>query len=459
MKGLLFLMLALLVAPCATAQTSSRLPPRDRVIPCDSEQLCFDIRQQKQPITASPWVRALVGKQCGPRYEATFRRPWRWYFRRTTLRIEGVLAAAEVAVNGSRLGTTDANGLPAEFDITPALKLFGQNSIVISAVDTACQTVFRAAYLISESKDAPFDFIVETRLSDDMKSGSFVVRDEQGRVLKERQVDDVHLWSPETPFVYMTPIERKWGWWKFGGTNYWAVTLGFRHVQAKDSLALNGRKFPVKGLVNRAIEKSNTPGDSVGGGAYGTKADGTNDPLVEFVRHENMNALRVRENAVDADLYDACDREGVMLMVEQDAATLRNGERSGLYPLLRNHPCVMFVPAVGGFRWRVDSLADAAKAEQARFDCRNIRCESLDFTRGVVRVRNDFVFSTLVGYRCHWEAFAADGSSAARGVFDLGEVPPGGAGEYLLKDFAGVKVKFAFYGNAACVAEETVFQK
>ena len=62
-------------------------------------------------------------------YTTTFKRPWRWYFRRTVLRFHGVGSAFRVSVNGKFAGYAEDSRLPSEFDISPYLKWFGENKV------------------------------------------------------------------------------------------------------------------------------------------------------------------------------------------------------------------------------------------------------------------------------------------------------------------------------------------
>ena len=55
-------------------------------------------------------------------YTTTFKRPWKWYFRRTVLRFHGVSSAFRVTVNGKFAGYAEDSRLPSEFDISPYLK-------------------------------------------------------------------------------------------------------------------------------------------------------------------------------------------------------------------------------------------------------------------------------------------------------------------------------------------------
>ena len=326
----------------------NRLPARTVSIPCETEELAFDVLRMDRPKGDSRWVIPLAGTwdfkwkrtaaatewektaqisvpgcwqlqgdfdpplytnmrypiaMDAPRvtappadtnwtayayrnpvglYTTTFCRPWRWWFRRTILRFDGVSSAFRVRLNGKDVGYAEDSRLPSEFDVTPYLKLFGCNKLEVEVYKHCDGTyledqdfwrlsgIFRDVCLISESKSAPYDIFVETRLSDDMKSASFTAFDEKGNALKVREVPEVKLWNPETPYLYMTPLENRWGWmpfdsnrrwWIFGGIDYRAVTFGFRRIEIRDSvLYMNGRRvvylpLPFVRLLAPAIER------------------------------------------------------------------------------------------------------------------------------------------------------------------------------------------------------------
>ena len=363
----------------------NRLPARGIAVPCETEDLAFDILQQKRPKGDSRWILPLDGEwdfswkrspECAdwektarlavpgcwqlqgvfdpplyanvrypiakdaPRvmtapadtnwtamayrnpvglYKTTFTRPWRWWFRKTTLHFNGVSSAFYVRVNGKTVGYSEDSRLPSEFDLTPYLKWFGANTLEVEVYKHCDGTyledqdfwrlsgIFRETYLVSERKDAPFDLVVETKLSDDLKSASFIVRDEKGNVLKERNVPDVKLWSCETPYLYITPIEHKWGWWIFSGIDYRAVSFGFRKVEIRDSvLYINGKRALVKGVNRHEMEPSS---------GYVVTMEGMKKDI-ETMKAFNINAVRTCHYPDVPDWYDLCDREGIMVCCE-----------------------------------------------------------------------------------------------------------------------------------------------
>ena len=371
----------------------NRLPARAVAVPCEKEQLAFDIRQQRAPKEASRWVQSLNGEwdfkwksatavadwekaakilvpgcwqlqgdydpalytntkypieKDAPRvtkepadktwtaykyrnpvglYTTTFNRPWRWWFRRTILHFDGVSSAFKVRVNGEDVGYSEDSRLPAEFDLTPYLNVFCDNTLEVEVYKHCDGTyledqdfwrlsgIFRDVYLVSERPDAPFDLVVETWLSDDLKDGKFTVRDEKGNALKVRDVPGVKLWNSETPYVYMTPIEHPWGlwstckweWWPFGGIDYRAVTFGFRKIEIKDSvLYLNGKRVLFKGTNRHEMEPAT---------GYAVTLEGMLKDI-RTMKAFNVNAVRTCHYPDTPDWYDLCDREGLMVVCE-----------------------------------------------------------------------------------------------------------------------------------------------
>ena len=372
----------------------NRLPPRAISIPCETEQLAFDILRMDRRKGESRWIIPLAGTwdfkwkraaaateweksaqiavpgcwqlqgafdpplytnsrypiaMDAPRvtkapddknwtayayrnpvglYTTTFKRPWRWWFRRTILHFDGVSAAFRVRVNGKDVGYGEDSRLPSEYDLTPYLKIFGVNKLEVEVYKHCDGTyledqdfwrlsgIFRDVYLISEQRSAPFDIFVETQLAEDMKSAKFTVRDEKGNALKIRDVPDVKLWTPELPYLYMTPLEHKWGWmplasnrnwWVFGGIDYRAVTFGFRRVEIRDGVMyLNGKRVVFKGANRHEMEPE---------GGYTVTAAGMAKDIA-LMKSYNMNAVRTCHYPDVPEWYDLCDRDGLMVVCE-----------------------------------------------------------------------------------------------------------------------------------------------
>ena len=254
-------------------------------------------------------------------YTTTFSRPWRWWFRRTVLRFHGVSSAFYVRVNGKEVGYAEDSRLPSEFDVTPYLKVFGSNTLEVEVYKHSDGTyledqdfwrlsgIFRDVYLVSEHKDAPKDFVVETEIADDLKSGKFTLRDEKGGEIKVRDVgpQQFRLWSAEYPYVYITPVEHKWGWWIFGGVDHYTAQFGFRKIEIRDSVIyLNGKRLLFKGADRHEMQPES---------GYSVTMEGMKKDI-SILKSFNLNAVRTCHYPDTPDWYDLCDREGIMLVCE-----------------------------------------------------------------------------------------------------------------------------------------------
>ena len=248
-------------------------------------------------------------------YARSFTLPREWGSRRTILHFNGVSSAFRVRVNGKDVGYGEDSRLPSEFDISPCLKASGENTLEVEVYKHSDGTyledqdfwrlsgIFREVYLVSEAKDAPFDLVVETKLADDLKSGSFVIRDEKGAVLKQQDVADVKLWSSECPNLYTETVAHKWS----GGTDYRAVTFGFRKIEIRDAVIyLNGKRVLFKGTNRHEIQPES---------GYAVTEAGMRKDLA-LMKAFNVNAVRTCHYPDDPMWYDLCDREGLMVVCE-----------------------------------------------------------------------------------------------------------------------------------------------
>ena len=334
-------------------------------------------------------------------YTCKFKRPWRWWFRRTVIHFGGVSSAFYLRVNGKEVGYSEDSRLPAEFDLTPYLNVFGENTIEVEVYKHSdgtyleCQDfwrlsgIFRDVYLVSERKNAPKDFVVETQLSDDYTKGKFIIRDENGAVVKERDVPDPKLWSCEMPYVYITPVEHKWGWWIFGGTDYYAVSLGFRKIEIKDAvLYLNGKRVLVKGVNRHEME----PETGYTVSLEGMKKD------IQVMKSLNVNAVRTCHYPDVPEFYDLCDREGLMVVCEANIEShgAGYGEKSLAHPpawkqahvergtrmiqTFRNHPSIIFW-SLGNEAGYGENFKASYKAMKAMDSTRPIQYERTPFDK------------------------------------------------------------------------------
>ena len=485
-----------------------RLPARQTMVPCESEKLALDIKQWEKPIAESRWAICLDGEwnfkwRPSPAaaewkkegrvavpgnwqlqgdydpplasaakgsegavglYSTVFSRPWRWWFRRTVLHFDGIAGSVRVRVNGKDAGAAVRCRDAVEFDLTDFLKVFGSNSLEVEVFGSSragldgwrLAGIDRSVYLFSEHAKAPRDFRVETWIADDMKTGRFKVLDEKGGLIKERAITNLCAWSPEFPYVYITPIRHKKGWWIFGGTDHYATTIGFRRTAGDAaSLDLNGARTSVRGVDMRGM--------SGPGGTSLSRDDMVRD--IKVLKSFNFNAVRISGGPVAQDWYDLCDREGIMVFGDSPAACV--------------HPCVIsakagrFLPFAdrsiwragesGRSLWRGDGdgsgLFDALRnprpaAFAAKHANQCVAVTAFDFETLSLKVKNRFSVMDLAELNCVWQTFDKTGASLEKNMLFAGGVGPGEEKEFTLKakkaeeaDF----ILFTFFLDRECV--------
>ena len=287
-------------------------------------------------------------------YSRTFTVPAAWKGRRVVVHFGGASSALYVRLNGREVGYSEDSRLPAEFDLTPFLK-DGVNVIEAEVLKHSDGTyledqdmwrlsgLFRDVWLVAERPEAAKDLVVETTLTDDLKTGVLKVTDENGKTLLEKTYPDVRLWSCEYPNLYHEVVDV--------GGDFRAVQVGFRKIEIRDSVVLiNGRRALFKGVDRH--EMSPDRGYAV------TVEDMKRD--LEIFRDLNVNAVRTCHYPNDPTWYELCDRAGVYVVCEANIESHGAGygektlAKNPLYhdvhvargtnmvKTFRNHPSVIF---------------------------------------------------------------------------------------------------------------------
>lgn len=394
--------------------------------PCETEDLSFSVAKWERLPQESRWVSDVSNAWASASStEVTFKRPWRWYFRRTALRLDGVAADFTLTVNGKAVGESKGTAGVLEFDLTPHLKWFGANHLSFALGKTADGgPVFRHAYLVSTHSRAPRELKVETWIADDFRQAKFKVLDEKGTVLKERTIPNPVLWSDEIPAVCLTPIEHSWGWWIFGGTEYRSVKFGFKKTEVKDGkVFVNGRPARLCALAPHRT----TPGF---GGQPTTARKMVQD--LTFIKGLNANAVFAADYPKTPEWYELCDRDGVYVIAGEDEATPAD------------RPCVLRLPkAQMPPRTPVPAEAKGLVALKTAFS--PVRALGFDWASGVLKIRNDYRFCDLDRLDgVSWRSYGADGKEVAKGPLALLKLQPGAVGEVSLKDVKGEKIRVEF---------------
>lgn len=346
-------------------------------------------------------------------YRRDFELPAAWQGRRIVLHFDGVGSAAYVWVNGHRVGYTEDSKLPAEFDVTAAVRP-GRNVLAVEVYRWSdgsyledqdfwrMSGIHRSVWLYAEKPAGLRDYVATTDLagadgvltvrpeidggaqvSMSLYDGGAKVGDLKDGVLTVR---DVKPWTAETPHLYTLLFAVT----SAGKTEYIARPVGFRTVAIADGLLkVNGKRILLKG-VNRH-EVGPTCGYVI-----------TRDEMIAEIREMkamNINAVRTSHYPNATDWYDLCDKYGLYLVCDANIEAhgneaiakapdfrLHHLERSTRMILRdRNHPSVL-VWSMGnesGFGANFEAVYAANKAldptrptqyERTWGDCSDIIC-------------------------------------------------------------------------------------
>ncbi|MFO7957149.1 MAG: glycoside hydrolase family 2 TIM barrel-domain containing protein [Candidatus Brocadiia bacterium] len=294
-------------------------------------------------------------------YRRTFRLPDGWGERRTFIVFDGVDSFFRLWVNGTEIGMSKGSRVPAEFDITDAVRE-GENVLAVQVLQWSdgsymedqdmwwLSGIFRDVYLLSTPHLHVRDFEVRTELDDDYcdaelelsvvlrngagtetacsvearlldADGSEVLDDAMGAEAQisagEEKVIELaapvqapRKWSAEEPYLYKLLITVQ----DAEGEVLQVIpqNVGFRQVEIKDAqLLVNGRPVLIKGVNRHEIHPDLGRAVSV-------------ESMLEDIRlmkRFNLNAVRTSHYPDDPRWYDLCDRYGLYVMDEADIET------------------------------------------------------------------------------------------------------------------------------------------
>ena len=323
-------------------------------------------------------------------YTRTFALPADWAGRRVVVHFNGVSSAMYLRINGKEVGYGEDSRLPSEYDVTPYLKA-GENEIAVEVLKHCdgsfledqdfwrLSGIFRSVWLVAEEQDAPKDLVVETTLADDLKSGAVTVRDENGKMLLQKDYPEVKLWDAGAPNLYYETVKV--------GSDFRAVAIGFRKIEIKDSVVyVNGRRILVKGANRHEMEPAT---------GYTVTEEGMKKDAA--IMHDlNINAVRTCHYPDDWRWYGICDREGFYVCCEANVEAHGvkefygpNGEHLPKNPLyhdaiverqtrmirtFRNHPSIVFW-SLGNESGDGPAMSDGYKAVKALDATRPVQYE------------------------------------------------------------------------------------
>lgn len=285
--------------------------------------------------------------------------------RKVSVRFDGVYMNPEVWINGQRLGEHPHGYTGFEFDLTPYLKQDGQENVIAVRVRNEGRNsrwysgsgIYRHVWLdVTDAVHVPSggvfvttpevskeqasvrvqtevrnegasdtDAVVRLRLIDPSgkEAGRGEMRLEKLHAGETRPVGQTltvrspELWSPDSPRLYAAEVEIV----ADGKTvDTVSTRFGIRtvSVDAEHGFRLNGETLKLKGCC---IHHDNGP---LGSAAI----DRAEERKVGLLKAAGFNAIRTSHNPPSPALLDACDRLGMLVIVEAFDQWNRSKERN-----------------------------------------------------------------------------------------------------------------------------------
>jgi len=306
-------------------------------------------------------------------YVRNFKVPKSWGGQQVTLHFGAVKSAFFVWVNGQKVGYSQGSKLPAEFDITDALKN-GDNTLALEVYRWSdgsfleCQDFWRLSgierevWLHAQPKVHLADVRVEAGLENRYSDGVFSIALELAHLGKQpftgtarcilsnggrsvaeatlplqvspgdtaqftwrKKLPSVSTWTAETPHLYQVDVVLKDGNSKI--TEATRLEVGFRDIRIEDGLVkVNGKALLIKG-TNRHEHHPET-------GHVVDRA--TMEADIQTLKAHNFNAVRTSHYPNHPFWYTLCDRYG--LYVVDEANIESHGMGYALDRTLGNNP-------------------------------------------------------------------------------------------------------------------------
>lgn len=271
--------------------------------------------------------------------------------RQVYLHFGGVKTAFYVWINEEKVGYSVGSMTPAEFDISSYLKA-GENTISVEVYRYAAGSylenqdiwylsgIFREVYLYSEPKAHIYDYYANCHIEEtcmfsldvevfnaneyevpmqvevevyDREGGlvhdfdaRIVARHGEYRRIKlETQLDDIYMWTAETPYLYTIVMVLKYGDGKVAQVK--SFRYGFREISIHNgSLMVNQKAILLKG-INRH--------DFCPKSGY-TLSREQYEEDIKIIKSCNINAIRTSHYPNDPYLYELCDEYGLYVIDE-----------------------------------------------------------------------------------------------------------------------------------------------
>jgi beta-galactosidase len=261
-------------------------------------------------------------------YRRTFGVPDDWPDEPVVLRFEGIDSCARVWLNGVELGITTGSRLPAEFDVTAALRRGRDNVLAVRVHQWSSGSyledqdmwwlsgIFREVNLLCRPVGGIDDLFVHAdydhrtgagTLRVDSSTAARVTVPELGLAFGTDELVEAGLvqpWSAEMPRLYDATV--------VSGAETVSLRIGFRRVAIIDEIfTVNGRRVLFQG-VNRHEFDPNT-GRAV--------SDEIMERDVLLMKQHNLNAVRTSHYPPHPYFLELCDEYGLYVIDECDLET------------------------------------------------------------------------------------------------------------------------------------------
>ena len=215
-----------------------------------------------------------------------------------------------------------------------------------------------------DGDDGVVDYTVETA---GQGAVEVAVLDEGGAIVAQGEgehgqltIPNVRLWEPGAAYLYRLRVSM--------GDDLYEQTFGVRTVQVEgDKFLINGKPFYFKGFGKHE--------DSYFHGRGLDQCLNVKD--VSLIRWLGANSFRTSHYPYAEEMYDLCDREGIVVIDEAPAVGINGGGAQNPYEVMRigghhadvirdmirrdkNHPCVVM--------WSIANEPDTEHFPQAAYD-------------------------------------------------------------------------------------------
>ena len=275
--------------------------------------------------------------------------------KRVFISFQGVETAFYVWLNGEFIGYSEDTFTPSEFEITEFLNN-GQNKLCVEVYKRSSASwiedqdfwrfsgIFRDVYLYAVPEIHIRDMFIHADLTENYKNGvlniefellenknavfELALKDKNGNIEAEKtlinevntsfNIENVHSWSAENPYLYTLEIIVKDENNK--AYEYISQNIGFRTFEMIDNImCINGKRIIFHG-VNRH-EFSADKGRAI------TKEEMLFD--IKFFKQNNINAVRTSHYPNQSLWYELCDIYGIYVIDETNLESHGSWQKLG----------------------------------------------------------------------------------------------------------------------------------